>query len=177
MLMERKVVSVVLIILVLFSFMSVVHAEKVTVSLRNAKMVLRLDAGETIERGVGVINTNDFSVNVEVTADGDLVNDMEIKDGKFILAAGEERKVYFTLTAPNSAGITESKVLVKFLPEEGNGVATASQIVVIVGANGEDFSIKTILIISSALLVLVLIVLAYFAFKAGGKKRSGRPRE
>lgn len=127
-----------LVLLVFVSFISSVSA--ITGSIGNARMVLKAQTGDKIEKYIKVINVNDVEVEIEVSASGELAKYIDIKDKKFILGAGEEKKAYFTINVAK-AGKTESKINIKFTPiEGGNGVGLSSVVIVI--AEGEDLEDK-----------------------------------
>ena len=97
----------------------------------NARMVLRAETGDTLEKYIRVINSNEVAVDIELTASGDLEEDIEIQDDKFTLQPGEEKKAYFNINV-RKEGTSESNIYIKFIPiEEGNGVGVISTIVVI----------------------------------------------
>lgn len=110
-----------------------------TAKIGNARMVLRGETGEKVEKFVNVINDNDVAVDIEIDASGALADYVDIKDNKFRLGPGEEKKAYFTIYAVQ-AGSTETKINVKFTPDEGNGVGFSSTVIFI--AEGEDVEIK-----------------------------------
>ena len=102
-------------------------------------MVLRVTAGDEIEKFILVKNVNDVPVNIELTKGGDLADYIEIKDNNFILAPRQDRKAYFTINIKES-GTSESKINVKFSPEEkGNGVGLSSTIIVIAEGSKKSF--------------------------------------
>ena len=110
----------------------------ITGSIGNARMILRVDTGDKIEKYILVKNVNNVSLDIELTKDGELSEDIEIKDEKFSLAPGEDKKAYFTINL-REPGTTESKIYVKFSPQDkGNGVGLSSTIIVI--AEGEKKS-------------------------------------
>ena len=110
----------------------------ITGSIGNARMILRVDTGDKIEKYILVKNVNNVSLDIELTKDGELSEDIEIKDEKFSLAPGEDKKAYFTINV-REPGTTESKIHVKFSPQDkGNGVGLSSTIIVI--AEGEKKS-------------------------------------
>lgn len=91
----KSVVVLFLFLIVVFSFIGSVYA--ITGSIGNARMILRVDQGDKIERSILVKNVNDVSVDVELTADGDLVDDIDIKDDQFTLSPNEEKKLILLL--------------------------------------------------------------------------------
>jgi len=113
------------------------NALAITGSIGNARMILRLETGEEIEKYVLVKNVNDVPVDIEITATGDLKDYVVLKDTAFRLNAEEEKKAYFTIKAAEQ-GTTETKINVAFTPDEGNGVGLSSTVIVI--AQGESKS-------------------------------------
>lgn len=122
----RKYLILAIILLILNSFL----ASAITASIGNSRMVLRPAYGETIEKSILVKNVNNVKVDIELSASGDLADSIKIKDDKFSLQPNEEKKAYFTIKA-SEKGTSESKIMVKFTPEEGNGVVLTSTIIII----------------------------------------------
>lgn len=133
----KRAVSV-FIILIFFSYsISLVYA--ITGSIGNARMVLRVNTGDKIEKYVLVKNVNDVPVDIELIKSGDLADYIEIKDNNFTLAPGQDRKAYFTIDIIEP-GTSESKINVKFSPKEvGNGVGLSSTIIVIAEGSKKSF--------------------------------------
>jgi len=131
----RKIIIGFLSLVLVLSFLSSIYA--ITGNIGNARMVLRVNPGDQIEKYISINNVNNQSVNIELAADGDLKNDINIIDKKFTLAAGESKKAYFTINVKKE-GTTESKILITFAPVNGgNGVGLSSTVIVISG-NGEN---------------------------------------
>jgi len=112
----------------------------ITGAIGNARMILRAQTGDEIEKYILVKNVNDIKLDIELSPSGDLAEDIDLKDTSFTLEAGEEKKAYFTLKVTKS-GTTQGNIDIKFTPEEGNGVGLSSTIIVI--AEGEDLNEKT----------------------------------
>ncbi len=102
----------------------------ITASIGNSRMVLRVSPGETIERYVLVKNVNNETVAINITALGDLEKNVNIKEKTFTLAQGEEKKAYFTIKA-NEEGMTETRIIIAFKPQEGSGVGLSSTVILI----------------------------------------------
>jgi len=110
----------------------------ITAKIGNGVMVLRGEIGDEIEKYVLVINDNNVSVNIKLSASGDLKDYITIKDTDFTLKPGEEKKAYFTIEV-RKEGTTESKINVQFTPVDGkNGVGLSSTITVIAGENSDE---------------------------------------
>jgi len=110
----------------------------ITGTIGNARMVLRLNKGDKIDKCILVKNVNDVDVDIQVSPSGDLSDFIKIKEDKFHLDAGDEKKACFTLIA-GKGGTTESKINLRFIPSEGgNGVGLSSTVIVI--SNGFDES-------------------------------------
>ncbi len=106
-------------------------ASAITGSIGNARMILRVTEGDTIEKYILVKNVNDVDVNIEISASGDLEENIKILDDNFTLEAGNERKAYFTIKVKEK-GTTETSINIKFSPIEGkNGVGLSSTVIVI----------------------------------------------
>ncbi|MAG61470.1 hypothetical protein CMI43_01465 [Candidatus Pacearchaeota archaeon] len=133
---NKKIISSIFIIVLTLSFISSIYA--ITGSIGNARMILRPEIGDSIERSILVKNINDIAVDIELSVTGDLVEDIKIKNNKFRLNAGEEKKALFTIDVRNS-GTTETKINVKFAPiDGGNGVGLSSTIIVIPEEGNKD---------------------------------------
>ena len=130
----KKVLGVILLLTVILS--SINFASAITGSIGNARMILRPDVGEQIEKYILVKNVNDVAVDIELFTSGDLEEDINIVDSAFRLEAGEEKRAYFTIDIKKS-GSSETSVNVQFTPVDGkNGVGLSSTVIVI--ATGED---------------------------------------
>jgi hypothetical protein len=114
------------------------QAMALTGSIGNARMVLRLEQGQEIEKYILVKNVNDVPLTINLTATGDLADYIKIKDNNFKLDPGKEKKAYFTIKAALSKTTTTS-INVAFTPEEGSGVGLSSTIITLVenGTNSE----------------------------------------
>ncbi|MDP3027266.1 MAG: hypothetical protein Q8N63_06155 [Nanoarchaeota archaeon] len=131
--MNKKTVFIVSLLMAIFLIGNVLA---ITAKIGNGVMVLRGETGDEIEKYVLVINDNNVSVDIKLTASGDLKDYITIKDTEFTLKPGEEKKAYFTIEV-GKEGKTESKINVQFTPVNGkNGVGLSSTITVI--ANGEN---------------------------------------
>jgi len=64
----KSVIAGALFLVLLLSFVSSVYA--ITGSIGNARMILRVDQGDRIERSILVKNVNDVSLNIELSAGG-----------------------------------------------------------------------------------------------------------
>ncbi len=124
---KRELYSILFILILLL----IANVSAITGSIGNARMVLRVNQGDEIDKCILVKNVNDVNVNIELSANGDLADYVNIKDKKFTLLAKEEKKACFTLEAKKS-GTTETKINVMFVPTNGdNGVGLSSTIIVI----------------------------------------------
>ena len=126
-------------VLVLLSFISVVSAT--TASIGNSRMVIRADPEEPVERYILVKNVNEFPVTIEFLVSGTLRDYTELDEDSFVLQAGEEKKAYFTIESPE-AGTSETKIVVRFIPEEGNSVGLSSTVIFIAGGSSESLDGK-----------------------------------
>jgi len=107
----------------------------ITGSIGNAKMVLRVEQGDIIDKSILVKNVNDVPINVELFVSGDLANYVDLDEEKISLEAGEETNVFFSIEAVK-AGTSETKINLKFSPiDGGNGVGLSSTIIIIAQEN------------------------------------------
>ena len=158
-------------------------------------MVLRMEQGEEIEKYILVKNVNDIPLTIDLIAAGELADEVKLKENSFVLYPKEEKRAYFTITAAKS-GTTETKINVKFTPEEGNGIGLSSSIIIITpGEDSEEdsedtenpstdspitgnaisdnlpkISKTTILIVLSAVLILALLALIIYSINKKKKK-------
>lgn len=128
--------GVVILFFVLVSISLISYASAITGSIGNARMVLRVETGDTVEKYILVKNINDVPIDVKVTAAGDLADDIEILDDEFTLEPNSERKAYFRVKIKKE-GTTESNINIQFTPEEGNGVGLSSTVIIIAKGEGE----------------------------------------
>lgn len=149
--MDKKILFGVFVLSLLFAIALIGNVLAITGSIGNARMILRATQGDSIEKYILVKNVNNVSLDIELSSSGELENYTKIKDDKFSLAAGEEKKAYFTIKVAKE-GTTETKINVKFMPADGkNGVGLSSTVIVIAekgeglfeglfnwGGNGED---------------------------------------
>lgn len=138
--MNKKIVLVVSLLMGLILISNVLA---ITASIGNARMILRAETGDVLEKSILVKNVNDVAVNILLTASGDLEKDIVIKDKNFILQPNEEKKAFFTVKV-TKAGTTESKINVQFtLVGEKNGAGLSSSIIVIANETGNSYEENT----------------------------------
>ena len=168
-----------------------------TASIGNSRMVLRVAPGEDVERYILVRNVNNESVTIELFASGDLTENIELAEESFVLAAGEEKKAYFTIKS-NEPGTTETKINVAFKPEEGNGAGLSSTVILIVDEkykttggelmnNSSQISFNAIfedikkidlatLGIIATIILLVILLLMFFYMKNSRKTKKKKKK-
>ncbi len=118
-------------ILFITLFVNIALVSGITGSIGNARMILRAETGDKIEKSVLVKNVNNQSVDITLSAGGDLADNIKIIDEEFTLEAGEEKKARFEIKVKEK-GTTESKINVQFMPlDDGNGVGLSSTVIVI----------------------------------------------
>src|SRR3989338_657291 len=198
--------------IVLILLLSLTSVSAITASIGNSRMVLRLSIGEEVEKYVLVKNINDVPITIDISVSGDLADSVELIDEQFVLNPKEEKKAYFRIYKDEKR-TTETKINVKFTPEEGQGVGLSSTVVLIANddmtndeeqfdelsdeINEEDtqdeenddagefnfnprnvpdeeekgLSITQLLILSSAILVLVFVILIVYANKVNRRKK------
>jgi hypothetical protein len=133
--MDKKIIIGSLSLLLVVVLISNVFA--ITASIGNARMILRAEVGDEIEKSIRVINDNDVAVDILLTVEGDLIDDIELVDEEFRLEPQEEKKAYFKIDV-NTEGKTESTINVQFTPVDGkNGAGLSSTVIVIAVGEGE----------------------------------------
>jgi len=126
---HKGIVASIFVVVLMLSFVGSVYA--ITGSIGNARMILRPEVGETIDRTILVKNVNDVPLDITLSVSGDLEGDVKLIDEEFNLAAGDERKARFTIKIKNDV-TTETKINVQFSPVDGgNGVGLSSTIIII----------------------------------------------
>lgn len=134
--MVNKNLVLVILAITLVSFLSYnVLAKEITAKIGNGRMILRLETGESIEKYIRVINSNDIKVTVDLDVTGELKDRVKLDEETFELGPGEEKNAKFTISA-NKEGTTETNINVKFTPEEGSGVGITSTVIVIASGPG-----------------------------------------
>ncbi len=122
----------------IFIFLQVTLITAITGSIGNARMILRGEVGDEIQKSILVKNVNDIPLKIETFPSGDLKNSIEILDNNFTLQPDEQKKANFILKITKS-GTTESNINIKFTPEDGNGVGLSSTVIVIAKGNDSEY--------------------------------------
>ncbi len=135
--MNKKLFS-----LAIFLVFLVPLANAITGSIGNAKAIVTVDLSESnvLERTVLVKNVNDFAINVNLEAAGDLETITKIIDNEFELGPNEEKKAAYKVTIPEE-GIYNGNIVVFFNPPEGKGAGVVLQSNLIINAVGEGSGI------------------------------------
>lgn len=108
----------------------------ITGSIGNARMILKAEVGDDIQRSVLVKNPNDVSVDIKLFPGGDLASEIDIVNPEFTLSPGEEKKAFFKLTVKET-GTTENKINIQFIPTDGKeGVGLSSTVIIIASEKG-----------------------------------------
>ena len=142
----------------------------ITAKVGNSRMVLRYEAGDIQEKHIRVINDNNETITIEFIAQGNLSDSVVFAEPSFNLSAQEEKKAPFTITSDKPGAFT-TKILVKFVPSEGegNGIILPSTVVSVVSepqTSGKSYLIPAIII---AILIATLI---YSKKKKRGARRA-----
>lgn len=128
----RKTVIISLFLILIIGFIGYVSA--LTGSIGNARMIIRGNVGDSIDKYVLVKNVNNESVDIEIEKEGDLAEYVTLKENKFRLGPGEDKKAEFTIKIAKE-GTTETRLNIKFAPIDGkNGVGLSSTIIVVAEA-------------------------------------------
>lgn len=165
------------------------NASAIVGKIGNARMILNLEQGDSLDKSILVINDNNLSLQIDLVAVGDNASIINIKDSNFVLNPGEQKNAGFTINAPSSSGRYENRINVKFTPIGSNetGVGLSSQVILNVydkgtynpsnGSNGsilDNFN-STVLVLLGITIVLVVVafILLYLAKKKKGEKGGG----
>ncbi|MDD5193862.1 MAG: hypothetical protein PHF67_04745 [Candidatus Nanoarchaeia archaeon] len=168
------------IIFILIITLNVFYVSAITGSLGNARMILRANEGDTIEKYILVKNVNEEEIKIGLRASGDLAEYIKLKETEFNLAPGEDKKAYFTIKVPSN-GTTESRIEVTFAKADGtgNGVGLTSTVIVIAEENpGSNLNLlsnldakTTLIIIALVLILLILILIIYSKRKKSDRNK------
>ena len=173
------------VIVIVLLLMIVPTSAKITGSIGNARMVLKIPAGESMDKCILVKNVNDADVEIQLIPAGELTDSIVLKESQFTVAAGTEKNACFTITALQE-GTTETKINVMFSPVGGgNGVGLSSTIIVIsekkpsilesVFGNADDktdesnSSISGILLLSLLITIILIVLLMILVFSSRNK--------
>ena len=167
-------------------------ASAITGSIGNARMILKPEKNEIVERSILVKNVNNISVDINLTVEGDLAEYVDLFEDYFRLGPGEEKKAGFTIKATES-GTTETNINVLFDPiDNSNGVGLTSTIIVIVEDDGlfggfdnkeieeedstnstretdvkKDKSSLLYLVLLLGVILLILVIITYVIYSSG----------
>ena len=172
----------------------------ITGSIGNARMILRAETGDVIEKYILVKNVNNVSVEIELSASGDLAEYIDVLDDSFLLEPKSEKKARFVVSV-EEPGTMEGTIDVKFTPVDGkNGVGLMSTVVVIaekgswfdwgdekeeedeedfdsgitggaVGVSGDGNFVLVILVLM-VLVLVVLVVIFLVVLRKGSSEKS-----
>jgi hypothetical protein len=139
--LKRKKFILITIIFLLSLIIFVSYVAAITANIGNARMILRVKPGDTIDRTILVQNVNDEEIKIDISASGDLANNTKILDKSFNLQPGGKKDARFQIKVLDE-GTTETKINVQFTPiNNGNGVVLSSNIIIISQkGNGTDIS-------------------------------------
>jgi hypothetical protein len=120
----------------IFIIFSISFVNALTANIGNARMILRPNVGDTIDRTIMVNNTNSETVEILIVPKGDLENDTKIIDNKFTLQPGQSKDARFQMKVLKE-GTFETQFLVKFTSvADGTNLGLAATIIVIPNKNG-----------------------------------------
>ena len=128
-------INICIVLSILIALLFINNVSALTAAIQNCKVVIYPTVGESTENCIKVINRNDEQIRIEISAEGDIKDDFKFLENNITLEAGEEKKVYYDVK-PAKAGTTEMNIIVKFIPEEGNGIILPAKLTVI--ASGEN---------------------------------------
>ena len=197
---KRKLISVLFFVFVIL----IGSVSAITGSIGNARMILRAETGDSIDKYILVKNVNNVSVDVELSASGDLAEYIDILDDSFRLEPRSDKRAEFVISVEES-GTMQGTIDVKFTPVDGkNGVGLMSTVIVIAEKGSwfnwgdddededEDFNSSitggiigvsgdrsvVVIIVAAMVLVLLVLIVVFLVLLRGGKgdikKESGK---
>lgn len=132
---KRSILAGAFTLLVLISLVRDVSA--ITGRIGSSRMTLNLDVGEVARRSIVIENVNGVPLTINLSASGDLKDNLILEEPYFILNPGESKEAEFTIFA-NESGTTETKINVYFIPAEGSGVGLSATIIVVARDSDSD---------------------------------------
>ena len=178
--MVNKTLHIVTVLMIFILLTSSVYA--LTANMGNARMVLKVKPGDTVDKSILVTNINNVTIDISSFASGDLENNTKIINPKFSLLPGEKKNINFQIKVTKE-GTTNTKINVKFTTAtEKNGVGLASNIIIIssnannstnIDYQNEDWgkiNPYSYIIVAIAIVFLILIFTVLFYLKKGSKR-------
>jgi len=109
-----------------------------SVSIGDGVAIIRPEVGDTLHRSVLVINPNEFSVTVNLSASEDPKNEVVLIDKIIKLGPGEQKKAYFDINV-KEPGRRQIKIGFLYIPddEEESVVGVSARYTLIVGKDYE----------------------------------------
>jgi LPXTG-motif cell wall-anchored protein len=139
-------------------------------SIQPPKMVLRGEAPGSVSGFVDVMNPNNMTVTVNVTAAGGIAGLAYISNSSMTLESNETKKVNFDIMLTDSGNYT-GELLFAFRPAAGGqGIALSSQISVIAEKRITDGETSDNNWILSGIFLVILIIAAALIILRGRKK-------
>ncbi len=145
-------------------------ALSLNVYIRPPRIVARMNVTSTYDGFLEVKNQNNYTVNVTLQPQGDLVGKVKLSESLVILQPDELRTINFTINV-KQPGTYQGVVLVTYLAKDQPGVGLQAEIIVI--ANEVESSQKTTgfvvlnntlkyAIIGFIVLITLILVLLFF---------------
>lgn len=204
--MRAKTLQTYSFVVMILIILLIVTVPALKVTVKNSKMVLKMEPGEKITKSIGIVNDNDVVVNASLTVFGDLEKNIKLEKANYTLQPQEEIQAKFTLTAPKKEGTNETKILVQFSSGEESPIGFASNIVVITtkDANekeveeteeteevedqsntnpitgnviGSSMKLNPLYILLISTLVLAIILIALIIYALNKKKSATKPKK
>jgi hypothetical protein len=186
--MAKKTIVTVLLLVMLVGIVSSCYA--LTANIGNARMILRAQVGDTIERSVLVKNVNNVTVKIDAVVVGDLAKDLVLKNSNFTLEPNQEKNIDFKVKVTKN-GTSETKINIGFSPTDGKGgaVGLTSTIIIIAGGDSVDdtptsiasnFKLSTTMIgiIITAIVIIVFVIILIIYLKKGSKgEKLNKPKK
>jgi len=129
--------------LIVFLFLYIASVFALSGSVSPTRININSGIGELIEKQLIIRNTNNISVDVDISYTGNLT--LNLSERKFSLNPLEEKIIKFTTKATNP-GIKEGRIKVRFLPSAGGNGISISTIVNLNVNSDPNIEVKSLIL-------------------------------
>jgi hypothetical protein len=130
-------------------------------------MIIRLNASDTAERSLVVMNRNNFSMDIGTMVKGNITSLINIKNPSFSLEPNETRNIDFTVQS-FTPGVYSGEIWVNYTAENERLAMAPSEITVIVYKNqnsNSNIDFVPFIILVVIIFVAIFILLGIKVFK------------
>jgi hypothetical protein len=152
--MDKKLELFAFFIIFSLSFLQLSNA--FIIYLRPPKMIIRLNASDTAERSLVVMNRNNFSMDIGTMVKGNITSLINIKNPSFSLEPNETRNIDFAVQS-FTPGVYSGEIWVNYTAGKERPAMAPSEITVIVYRNPNSNPNTDILPIIGVVAVFLVI--------------------